>query len=275
MPDRETPPVVIMAQGFGAERQMGTGGFIRAFLAAGYAVFSFDYRGFGNSQGVPRQLVDPHQHCEDWYNAVQYVRSLQVIDNRRVALWGSSFAGGHVLVTAARVPGLSGAIAQVPFCTSRSIARRTTLGNKLRGLSHALLDLLLAVVGREHRVAIVGRPGEGFAAMDFPGWYEDYLRIAADSPGWHNSMPARSILAISNYHPMDTANRIEIPVLAMSGKFDQAVPREDVIETVAMIPGCRHVELEFDHFDLYEGFPLHEVAVAHQVAFLHEIFDRD
>ena len=272
MPTAEKPPVIVLAQGFGAERTFGTRGFIDAFVGAGYAVFSFDYRGFGKSAGTPRQLVHPKRHCEDWYNAVQYVRSLQLIDNQRVVLWGSSFAGGHVLVTAARIPGLSGVIAQVPFCSSRSMTKTSSVGKMLRSLGHALLDLASAIIGREHRVPLIGKPGEGFAVMDWPGWYEAYAKIASGSETWTNSMPARSLFAISRYNPIDKAGKIQCPVLVISGRQDQGVHRDDVLATVAKIPRCQHLELEFDHFDLYDGFPEHARAVRAQLNFLREVF---
>ncbi len=270
LPDADNPPVVVLGQGFGAERTMGTGGFVRAFVSAGYAVFSFDYRSFGPSAGKPRQLVHARRHCQDWYNAVQYVRSLRSINNQQVFLWGSSFAGGHVLVTASRVHGLAGVIAQVPFCSSRSLARRIGIRKMIASLAHALLDTLLSLIGLQHRVALLARPGEGFALMDWPGWYESYMRIAQHSDSWVNSMPARGIFANANYNPIDTAQHIDCPVLIISGAKDQGIPRADVLATVEKIPRCRHVELDFDHFDLYEGFDLHEQAVALQLEFLQE-----
>jgi pimeloyl-ACP methyl ester carboxylesterase len=271
LPVNKQPPVVILGQGFGAERTFGTGSFVQAFVAAGWAVFSFDYRGFGDSQGQPRQLVNPHHHCEDWYNAVQYVRSLQAINNRNIALWGSSFAGGHVLVTAARIPGLAGVIAQVPFCSSRSMSKNSTFGEKLKSIGHACLDGLLSLVGREHRIALVGKPGEGFSMMSSPGWYEDYMKIAQGSASWTNSMPARGIFSIANYNPIDSAGQITCPVLIINGSRDQGVPAADVHAAVAKISRCQHIELDFDHFDLYEGFNLHQQALQLQLKFLAEI----
>jgi pimeloyl-ACP methyl ester carboxylesterase len=272
LPTNEQPPVVILAQGFGAERTFGTGAFVRAFVDAGWAVFSFDYRGFGDSQGQPRQLVNPRHHCEDWYNAVQYVRSLRSIDSRNITLWGSSYAGGHVLVTAANIPGLAGVIAQVPYCSSRGIAKSAAPGRALKAFGHACLDVLLSLIGSEHRVALVGRPGEGFALMDAPGWYEDYMKLAQGSSTWTNSMPARGLFSVANYHPIDSVDKIACPVLIINGSRDQGVPAETVRATVAKISRCQHVELDFDHFDLYEGFPLHDSAIKLQLEFLAETF---
>lgn len=263
---------MVLGHGFGAEYNFGTGTMIEAFVEDGYAVFAFDYRGFGDSQGTPRQLVDPNQHCEDWNSAIQYVRSLRSIDANRMVLWGSSFGGGHVLSTAAGYHRLQGVIAQVPFCSSRSTQKATSTAKTIAGLSHVLLDLLCAMVGREHRVPLVGRPGEGFAFMDWPGWNEDYLALTHNSTTWTNSTPARSLLRGRGYNPMDNAGEIQCPVLIISGSRDQGIPREDILETVRRIPACRHQELDFDHFELYEGFPLNARAIELQREFLNQVF---
>ncbi len=53
----------------------------------------FDYRGFGESGGEPRQVVDlPSQH-EDIRAAVAWVRGRDDLDPDRGALWGNSWAG--------------------------------------------------------------------------------------------------------------------------------------------------------------------------------------
>jgi fermentation-respiration switch protein FrsA (DUF1100 family) len=130
----------------------------------------------------------------------------------------------------------------------------------------------LSLIGSEHRVALVGRPGEGFALMDAPGWYEDYMRLAEGSSTWTNSMPARGLFSVANYNPIDSVDKIACPVLIINGSRDQGVPAETVRAAVAKIPRCRQVELDFDHFDLYEGFPLHDSAIKLQLDFLAETF---
>lgn len=273
LPEQKSPPVILLAQGFGAEWRFGTSGFISAFLNAGFAVFAFDYRSFGESEGSPRQLVHPERHCEDWNAALQYLRSLEEVDNQRIFLWGSSFAGGHVLVTAANNPGLKGVISQVPFTTSRSQLKTSSLGKMVLSIAHGLLDLALSLIGKEHRVALLAEPGEGFAVMNWAGWHRDYLKISHESTTWTNSMPARALLTLSNYNPVDTAAQIKCPVLIISGSNDMGILSEDVAATAGKIPLCKHVELELDHFDLYDGFPQHETAVQLQLDFLHNVLE--
>jgi fermentation-respiration switch protein FrsA (DUF1100 family) len=272
LPAEDKPPLVLMGHGFAAERTFGTASAINAFVDAGYAVFAFDYRNFGASQGEPRQLVDPQRHCQDWYSAIQYVRSLQEIDANRIVLWGSSLGGGHVLATAARYHRLAGVIALVPFCNSRSLPGTIPLTRTLSGIGHALLDLTLSIVGREHRVAVVGEAGDGFACLDWPGWKADYLRLAAGSSTWVNSLPARSLLRLNKYNPADQARDIDCPVLIVNGKRDQAVPREDILTLVEQLKDCTHREYNFDHFDLYDGWELNQQAIEVQLSFLDQAF---
>ena len=92
--------MVIMAHGFGAERTFGLPAYAERFLQRGMAAFLFDYRNFGDSDGEPRNLVSNHRHIKDWEAAVAHVRGLPDIDTEKIALWGSSYSGGHVIVTA-------------------------------------------------------------------------------------------------------------------------------------------------------------------------------
>ena len=43
----------------------------RRFVEAGYAVYLFDYRNFGDSEGQPRHWVDPFRHLKDWDAAIR------------------------------------------------------------------------------------------------------------------------------------------------------------------------------------------------------------
>jgi alpha/beta superfamily hydrolase len=90
----------------GAQKDMGLHQYACAFVTGGLAVLVFDYRTFGGSEGEPRQWVSPARHCEDWQSAVDFVRQQlsDQVDVSRMCLWGTSFAGGHVLATAANNP---------------------------------------------------------------------------------------------------------------------------------------------------------------------------
>jgi len=99
----------------GAQKDMGLHQYASAFVTGGLAVLVFDYRTFGGSEGEPRQWVSPSRHVQDWQAAVQYVMTqLQDrVDTKRLCLWGTSFAGGHVLATAHSAPNAVAVVSQV------------------------------------------------------------------------------------------------------------------------------------------------------------------
>lgn len=270
------PPVVVLAQGYGAERGFGTNGLIATLVNGGIAVFAFDYRGFGGSENIRqefRQLIDPARQLEDWQAALSYVHRLLEVDVTRLGLWGSSFAGGHVLSVAgsewSRIFKIKAVVAQIPHCDSRTAFKHAGLKMSLRALGHGLKGLVLGAAGINHTVAIVGKAGdENFAVLQHPGWYEAYLRIAAGSSTWENAMPAKSLLTVSTYHPIDYASHIPCPVLMVYGLKDSGIPIDDVERTSNLIKEVERFTFDGDHFDAYDGGAYHAQIVEREVAFL-------
>ena len=85
------------------------------FANGGTAALLFDYRNFGESGGEPRQLVEIDGQQDDIRAAVAYARSRPEIDPERVALWGNSLGGGHVIAVAAGDPRIAAVVAQIPY----------------------------------------------------------------------------------------------------------------------------------------------------------------
>src|SRR6059058_1918849 len=115
MPGAERPPLVILGHGLGATREYGLEPFARRFADAGIAALVFTYRHFGDSGGEPRQLLDIERQLDDWAAALAYARGLPDVDADRVAIWGTSLAGGHVIEAAARDGRVAAVVSQCPF----------------------------------------------------------------------------------------------------------------------------------------------------------------
>ena len=118
-PDAEAPrPLVVMAHGFTGTRELRLDAYAERFCAAGLGALVFDYRHFGASDGEPRQLLSiPRQHA-DYHAALAYARALEWVDPNRVAVFGSSFSGGHVLAIAAQDPRVAAVVSQCPYTDS-------------------------------------------------------------------------------------------------------------------------------------------------------------
>src|SRR3954451_5384710 len=97
----ESGTCVVMAAGTGVTKEPGTDRFAERFVAAGFGVLAFDFRGLGESGGAPRQVARMRDQLADWQAAVGFARRLPGVDPARIALWGFSLAGGQVLRVAA------------------------------------------------------------------------------------------------------------------------------------------------------------------------------
>jgi len=95
-------PCIVMAHGLGGTRDAALEPYAERFAQAGFHVLLFDYRHLGASDGEPRQLISIARQVDDWAAAIAYARSMPGVDPARIALWGCSLSGGHVLMAAAR-----------------------------------------------------------------------------------------------------------------------------------------------------------------------------
>jgi len=258
---------IILGQGFGCLWQFGCNTAIQSYVNAGYAVFAFNYRGFGESEGEPRQFINPHMQVEDWLAAIEFIKARDDLPGA-IVLWGSSFSGGHVLTAAAACDGITAVLAQVPHCDSRSAFKHVGLKKSLSGLSHGLFGGLAALFGHEHSIAIVAEPGERAAGLSYAGWKQAYLGMVDSSCRWENKIPARCVLTGSDYNPIDTVERIGCPVYIAYGEYDQGILVSDVEATIKRIPNCQAWKFEGDHFDVYDGGKVNVENIQRQLTFL-------
>lgn len=166
-------PLIILGHGFGAQKDFGLLRYAEAFVTNGYPVFLFDYRNFGGSEGLPRHWISPDRHVSDWRSAVHYVRTelpeWVPVDTDQVCLWGTSFAGGHVLVAASEIAAsgepVTCVISQMPFMDGRKTAAKGIINRGivpwLRLVRLSIMDTLRAWVDFPPiYIPIVGSNGE-------------------------------------------------------------------------------------------------------------------
>lgn len=256
------PPVVVMAHGIAAQRDFRLPAYAERFVRLGLAVYLFDYRNFGASGGEPRNLVSHRRHLRDWRAAIAHLRSLAEIDGTRIALWGSSYSGGHVLVMAARIPGVAAVVAQVPFVDSIATMRLFSVGFIVKGLMHGLVDVIgSGLMRRPHCIPVVGGPDE-FALMNTPDSKSGYLALVPEGSGWRNECPARVMLSLPFYRPVRYARGIKCPTLIACARYDSLVPERAVRELASRIPNVRLLMLRAGHFDVYYGRLFEELVAA-------------
>ncbi len=268
-----TPPgegpsaAVVLGHGLGGIKEMGLGPYAERFAAAGFVALAFDYRHFGESGGEPRLLLDIDRQLADWRAAVAYVRGLPEVDPARVALFGSSFGGGHVILTAARDQTVAAVVAQCPFVDGLASSRATSLRTKLALVPLVVRDELARLRGAEPvRVPLAGPPGSA-ALMSAPDAYEGHRRLVPAGVEHPDAVPARVAPRIVLHRPIRQAHRVAAPTLFCVCEHDSVAPASAALSCAAKMPRAEVVRYPIGHFDIYAGEPF-ERAVADQVGFL-------
>lgn len=247
------PPVVMMAHGFGAEMNFRLPAFAERFAARGMAVMMFDYRNFGASDGEPRNLVDPLRHVADWKAAVSRARELPEVDGGRVALWGTSFSGGHVIVVAAGDPEIKCIVAQAPFVHGPSSGVKAGPENMRRMTMAALRDVFRAATFRSpYYLPIVSDPGEP-GMMNAPDSKPGYLALVPPDSKWENKAPARVALKVLFYSPIKYARKVKCPALIIPAAGDTLISLNKTLKTAALMEKSELYVFPGGHFDLYAG----------------------
>jgi fermentation-respiration switch protein FrsA (DUF1100 family) len=83
--------VILFCHGVTDNNQSPMAGF---FSEAGFRVFSFDYRGFGNSE---KKKLTNEGLAADAYAALQYLRSRPDVDPDRIVIYGHSMGGVYAM----------------------------------------------------------------------------------------------------------------------------------------------------------------------------------
>jgi len=255
--------VIVMGHGFGAQKDFGLEPFALEFIKTGFAVFMFDYRCFGGSEGQPRNLISPTLHVEDWLSAIDYVLGGQLpgVSVDKIALWGSSFAGGHVIVAAAthaKKGRIGAVISQVPF--SSGFASAMSLLPEcgpiwlLKVTGAYLIDQIRTFMGlSRYYVPIVGSV-EQTAILASPEAIEEYPDLIPSKPrgGWKNKTPATIGIDMVLYFPISYASGVDAPTLVLLDTKDSLCPADNVRKMASEIKSAEIKEFSSGHFGPYE-----------------------
>jgi pimeloyl-ACP methyl ester carboxylesterase len=249
-------PCVILAHGFGGTIGAGLLPYAKRFSELGFYSLLFDYRHFGQSEGEPRQLISIRRQLQDWKAAISFARSRTEIDPDRIALWGSSFSGGHVVAAAAADGRVAGVVSQCPMMDGVAalfqLFQYAGAGYLLRLCAKGFQDALCGVLGMQPvMLPIVGPPGT-LAAMSTEDAEPGYRAIAPDD--WRNEACARISLSVGGYRPGRVAGKLPCPILIQICDRDRVAPPSAAV-AAARNAGTRATVKHYPigHFDIYVG----------------------
>lgn len=267
MPPGEGPhPIVVMGHGLGATTDLGLAAYADRFRSAGLAVLMFDYRGFGESDQTHAQWLDVKRQLADWRAAVAHARTIDGVDPQRIAIWGSSFGGGHVIRTGA-TEDVAAVIAQCPFTSGPASLMALGPVAGLRLMPAALHDLVAARTRRSAtRLPLLGAPGDT-ALMTKPDCEPGYRALIPDDIDFDDTVDARIALHLGVQVPGRAARKVAVPMMVNVCDRDSLCPPETTVKLVSQAPHAEVLRYPVGHFEIYSG-EWFERVVADQVEFL-------
>lgn len=228
-------PVVVMAGGWCYVKELVQPAYARVFAGAGVAALVFDYRGFGASDGLPRQHVDPWAQIEDYRNAISFVETLPSLDPDRIGVWGISYSGGHVLILAATDPRVQCVVSNIPVVDGWRTMQSVHGALAFRGLETLILE------DRRKRLATgvhgtmpmsTADPARELATWPFPEVTSAFLelkRTAAPSHEHWNTIASTELLLDYDVRPF-LRRILRTPVLMSVAERDDITLWEEEID---------------------------------------------
>lgn len=241
----DVTPCVVMCNGFSLTRRDGLPRFAERFVDAGIATLTFDFRHLGDSDGEPRQLVDYQRQRTDLAAAVDFARRLEGIDADRIAVWGFSFGGGHVVHIAAHDDRLAAAVSMFPFLDGLAAAREYGLRNNARYMAAAVRA---SVDRRPIQMAVTGPPGAP-AMLTQPEAESGFDAVCAEDSRWRNEFLAKPNQPLVKIRPVREASNVRCPLLICLGTEDTIVPLRAIERAADRAPQSELRRYLIGHFD--------------------------
>jgi len=258
VPDRAPGPVpaVVMAHGFSAVKEMYLDRYAEAFAVGGLAALVFDNRGFGASDGQPRQHIDPWQQVRDYRDAITFTGTLAQVDATQIGVWGSSYSGGHVLVLGAIDRRVKCVVSQVPLISGHRNARRLIRADFIAAVQAQFdADRRARYTGQPRAmIAVVAQDPTAPCALATPDswqWFTETGKTRA--PAWRNEVTLQSVEMFTEYEPGAYVEWIApTPLMMVVAARDHLTVADEALAAYnrALEPK-RLVLLPGGHFDAY------------------------
>jgi pimeloyl-ACP methyl ester carboxylesterase len=241
---------VVMAHGFSLTRHDGLVPYAESLARGGVAVLVYDHRFIGDSEGEPRQRIQPSEQLEDRRSAVAFARTLDRIDPNRIIVWGYSMSAGTALIAAATDPRIAGAILLCPLLDGQWRSNRglwTQPRNAAWITAHAIKDILGNAV-----VPVAAQPGR-HGVLTFPCELDGFHSITGPGSPWRNEIRAAPVPGYSLYRPLTNARKLNCPTLIQAGDRDVTISPRAIDKLAQRVTNAVVKRYDIDHFQ-----PFHE-----------------
>lgn len=242
---------ILLCHGFGAHQERYLPDIASYLCRQGYVVMTFDYRGFGESDG-PRWRLIPLEQVTDIRNALTFLQIQEAVAPSSVGLYGTSFGGANVVYAAAFDQRVKCVVSVVGVGNGerwmRSLRRAYEWADLLHDLEEDWKQRVLTGQSR-----IVDRLE---LMLTDPATAAEAAKILEQFPTSCTHLPLETGQAVIDYHPDEVAWKIAPrPILFIVAEKDVLVPNyitrevyDNALEPKkwVSIPNCSHYGVYYE-----------------------------
>jgi uncharacterized protein len=271
-------PIVLMAGGWCYVKELVQPSYAEAFVRAGCAALVFDYRRFGDSDGSPRQHLDPNDQIEDYKNAISFAETLDIADADRIGVWGISYSGGHALIVGATDPRVKCVVSTIPVVDGLLNMQKVHGSIGFRRLRDAVVeDRRKRFSTGEYGYIPMSSPDYAteLVTWPFPEVTEVFKGLqATTAPNHEHRNTIASVENLMNYTVFPYVERLlNTPTLMIVAEGDDITLWEKEIEAFNLIPTNKKRLFVVDHTThmvLYSNQSQLEIAADQGAKWFHE-----
>jgi fermentation-respiration switch protein FrsA (DUF1100 family) len=268
---RGRAPAVIVTGSWTAVKEQMPANYAPLLAEAGYVVLTFDFRGFGESEGQPRDVESARSKAEDIRNAVAFLRTHPAVDPDRVGAVPICASAGYVAAAMLDEPHIRSVAMVAPWLHDAEIVR-TTYG----GDDAVRQRIGQAVAAREQYAASAdvayvpaASSSDESAAMHMPADVIDYYLNPRRGaiPEWSGRFATMAWKEWLEFDPIALAPRAAAPIRLVTGEKTATPGGARKFEAALRSPHDS-VWMEGSQFDFYDRPETVAAAAQHAIAHL-------
>ena len=247
---------IVLCHGYTGVRSIYLPDNARVLAEAGYVVMSFDYKGWGDSEG-PKSRLAPYSRVADVQAALTFLGAQPEVDAARLGIYGTSYGGATVVFVAAVDPRVKCVVSVVGVGNGARWMRSVRRPDEYHDL------LTRAAADRDKRVLTGISTLADRNEVLLPDRQSAELGAAArrDNPAAVTQLPLEFVDDTLGFNPEWIVDRIAPrPVLFITTDDDRLVPpqeseamfaRAGEIAGIARIPSARWAQTPADNACFY------------------------
>ncbi len=242
---------IALCHGFTGIKEFLLPQYAEAFAGAGMVALTFDYRGFGESDGQRGRLLWRDQ-ADDIRNAVTYLGTRDEVDETRLGLWGTSYGGALAPYAFALDERVGACVGQLGFSDGYTAAASR--------MPPEQIDSFRELIEQDRRQRVLRNEpmyGDAMALAGDPEMTEFFEEAAKELP----QLLDREIMlqffeAHMEFSPISVIHKKgDRPLLLIAAELDVVCPMDNYKELYDKAPEPKKwvVFENTRHFELYSG----------------------